>query len=352
MPNLIFFGIHASQQSYQAEIWAKARLWASIVASRVGVNGSFSDWTGIASGVPQGSVLGPLLFILYVNDLPQWITNHMRIFADDTKIWAKISSEKDSCSLQTDLDKLNDWSNRWLLTLNAAKCNVMHVGHDYATKYYIEEGQSLQELATTTVEKDLGIYTRNDLKPARQCTAAAAKASSVLGIIRRNFRTLNIENFKLLYKTYIRPHLEYCIQAWSPHLAKDIACLESVQRRATQIVAGFRNKPYEERLKLLGLTTLERRRTRGDLIETFKILTGRESVDRELFFTKSQKGRNMRGHSLKLFKPRCNTTLRQNSFSMRIIDDWNKLPQHVIDATSVNAFKNALDKHWNNDMGT
>ena len=84
------------------------------------------------------------------------------------------------------------------------------------------KGISRLELATTTAEKDLVIYTRNDLKPARQCTAAVAKASSVLGIIRRNFRSLNIENFNLLYyTTYIRPHLKYCIQAWSPHLVKD-----------------------------------------------------------------------------------------------------------------------------------
>ena len=91
---------------------------------------------------------------------------------------------------------------------------------------------------------------------------------------------MSLVHFNLLYTTYIRPHLEYCIQAWSLHLAKDIACPENVQRRATKLVPGLCNKSYEERLKFLGLTTLEKRRIRGDMIETFKIITGRESVDR------------------------------------------------------------------------
>jgi len=123
-------------------------------------------------------------------------------------------------------------------------------------------------LKTVTETKDLGIFTTNDLKPSRQCAAAAAKASSFLGLIKMNFRKMSLVHFNLLYKTYIRPHLEYCVQAWSPHLAKDIACLESVQRRATKLVPGLRKKSYEERLKLLSLTTLEKRRIKGDLIET------------------------------------------------------------------------------------
>ena len=119
----------------------------------------------------------------------------------------------------------------------------------------------------------------SNLMPSQQCAAAAAKACSILGLAKRHFRNLDIQSFKLIYTLYIRPHLEYSIQAWSPQLKKDIICLERIQRRATKIIMGFKNKPYAERLNLVGLTTLERRRLRGDLIETFKLLTGSERVD-------------------------------------------------------------------------
>jgi len=138
----------------------------------------------------------------------------------------------------------------------------------------------------------------------------------------------------------VRPHLEYCIQAWNPFLVKDIGCLESVQTRATQLVAGFRYKPYEETLRLLGLTMLEKRRARGDLIETYKIISGCEMISKDLFFQPALTHYGLRGHSMKINKPRCRTVLRKNYFSLRVIDDWNSLPQSVVSASSVNDFKN------------
>jgi ribonuclease P/MRP protein subunit RPP40 len=198
-------------------------------------------------------------------------------------------------------------------------------------------------LSVVEEEKDLGVSTTNKLKSVRQCAAASAKAMSILGIVRRHFKNIDINNFRQLYKTYIRPHLEYCIQAWSPYLVKDIECLEKVQRRATKLVSGIRNKPYHERLCLLGLTTLKQRRVRGDLIETFKIMTSREKLCKKDFFQLADQQHGLRGHTMKLFRKRCRTTMRANSFSMRVVDEWNALPQEVVDATSVNCFKNRLD---------
>ena len=126
--------------------------------------------------------------------------------------------------------------------------------------------------------------------------------------------------------------------------------LEKVQRRATRMVKGLKKLPYETRLKKLGIYSLERRRLRGDLIETFKILTGKEHVNCSKFFELADVTSGLRGHSLKLFKPRCRTTVRQNFFSLRIVNEWNKLPQDVVDASSINTFKNRLDRHWQ-DMG-
>ena len=125
----------------------------------------------------------------------------------------------------------------------------------------------------------MGITITSDLKASLQCSRAAAKAMSTLGIIKRHFRRLDKQDFLLLYKTYVRPQLEYCIQAWSPYLIKVVKCLEGVQRRATKLVQELKEKSYEDRLKCLGLTTLQLRWKRGDLIETYKLLMGKERVE-------------------------------------------------------------------------
>ena len=169
-------------------------------------------------------------------------------------------------------------------------------------------------------------------------------------MIKRQFKITDKEDFRIIYKTYVRPHLEYCTQAWSPKLQKDKMLLEKVQRRATRMVKGLKKLPYETRLKKLGIYSIERRRLRGDLIETFKILTGRDHVNYSKFFELVDITSGLRGHSLKLFKPRCRTTVRENFFSLRIVSEWNQLPQDVVEAPSINTFKNRLDRHWH-DMG-
>ena len=166
------------------------------------------------------------------------------------------------------------------------------------------------------------------------------------GLIRRSLSRIDVDDFSILYKGYIRPHLEYAVQAWSPHLRKDIDCLERVQRRATRMVHGLERKSYAERLRVLCLTSLERRRQRGDLIELFKILTGREGLSSDRFFKLSSTGHELRGHELRLFRPRCRLAVRQNCFSQRAVEAWNRLPPEVVRATSVNSFKNRLDEHW------
>ena len=115
-----------------------------------------------------------------------------------------------------------------------------------------------------------------------QCTRT--KRFSNMGMVNRHFKNIDKEDFDIIYKTYVRPHLEYCIQVWSPHLQKDKACLEKIQRRATKMVKGLKSLPYETRLKRLGMYSLERRRLRGDLIEVFKILSGKERIDPSTFF--------------------------------------------------------------------
>ena len=170
---------------------------------RVVVNGSFSSWRGVCSGVPQGSVLGPLLFLLFVNDLPEWIKNNIRMFADDAKIWREISCLEDQRELQEDLNSMRAWSDVSLLEFNPIKCNVMHVGHSYDTRYTIQQGDKIWELKEISEVRDLGIIITGDLKVARQCASASRKAMSVLGLIKRHFEKLDPCSFKILYNSYM-----------------------------------------------------------------------------------------------------------------------------------------------------
>lgn len=177
---------------------------------RVHVRSSYSTWEQVISGVPQGSVLGPLLFLIYINDLPDSIYSCLRMFADDTKIWSVIRLPSDSDKLQSDLDRLMDWTQQWLLAFNVDKCKVMHIGSKSNSEYFLTDRSGRKKLEETTMEKDLGVYVTSDMKSSTQCGKAASKASSVLAMVKRNFKHVDVDSFQILFKTYIRPHLEYC----------------------------------------------------------------------------------------------------------------------------------------------
>ncbi len=308
---------------------------------RVSVGKEFSSWKGVTSGIPQGSVLGPTLFVLFINDLPQAVESTIKIFADDTKMYRIVNNDEDRKLLQKDLDKLYEWSQTWQISFNASKCKVMHKGRSNTKSDYIMDGTILD---ATHSEKDLGVLIDNELKFHQHVSATAQKANQVLGIVNRTFETLDEELLPIVYKTQVRPHLEYGNIIWHPRYVADIKKIESVQRRATKLIPGYENKTYKERLEKLNLYSMVYRRKRGDMIQVYKIMNNIDRVDANKFFTLgSQRTRN---HGKKLFKPRCEKDIRKGSFSHRVVDDWNSLPSDVVNAVSLNAFKNRLDKHW------
>ena len=314
----------------------------------VGVRHARSEWADVISGVPQGSVLGPILFVIYINDLPDIVSSTTKMFADDTKIYHKIdkNSNRGEETIQQDLNHLQEWSDTWLLRFNATKCKTMHMGTTNSRRDYHLGDQIIPK---TDEEKDLGVIISSNCKPSMQCSKAAAKAMSSLGIIKRSFKYIDNNSFSILYKAYIRPHLEYCVQAWCPHLRKDINAMERIQRRATKMVPQLRHLTYENRMKSLGIISLENRRIRGDLIEAFKILKELDKVDPSDFFTLAQSTHATRGHQMKVYKPalKKNLNCRKYFFTMRVINHWNELPTDVVNAKTVNAFKNRLDKYRN-----
>ena len=315
--------------------------WLTGRRQRVVVDGEVSNWKSVLSGVPQGSVLGPILFLIYINDLDDSITSNVLKFADDTKLFRKVITDGDKQHLQNDLDRLVKWSEKWQMLFNFGKCKCLHTGHgNLDVNYKMDD----TVLGTTVKEKDLGVTINADMKVSEQCGIAASKGNQILGLIRRNITYKGQKLIIPLYKAIVRPHLEYCIQAWRPYRKKDINTLERIQRRATKMIPELRDLSYEERLKECGLTTLETRRLRGDQIEVFKILNGYENIDRNMFFSLKKDSRT-RGHEVKLVKDQCRLDIRKHSFSQRTINEWNKLSADCVTASSVNMFKNKVDTY-------
>ena len=315
--------------------------WLTDRRQRVVVDGEVSNWKSVLSGVPQGSVLGPILFLIYINDLDDNITSNVLKFADDTKLFRKVNTDGDKQHLQNDLDRLVKWSEKWQMLFNFGKCKCLHTGHGNLNVNY-KMGDTV--LGTTVKEKDLGVTISADMKVSEQCGIAASKGNQILGLIRRNITYKGKKLIIPLYKAIVRPHLEYCIQAWRPYRKKDIDTLERIQRRATKMIPELRDLNYEERLKECGLTTLETRRLRGDHIEVFKILNWYENIDRNTFFSLKKDSRT-RGHEVKLVKDQCRLDIRKHSFSQRTINEWNKLSTDCVTASSVNMFKNKIDTY-------
>jgi ribonuclease P/MRP protein subunit RPP40 len=322
--------------------------WLKDRRQRVCLQGEESDWKSVLSGVPQGSVLGPVLFLVYINDLDIGITNLIYKFADDTKLLAKVDSAEEHDKLQDDLNTLVSWSKDWQMKFNTDKCKVMHFGSSNNQFDYYMEGHALNSV---TNEKDLGVEVTADLKNTAHCIRAYKKANRVLGMIYRTISYKSQEIMLSLYKTLVRPHLEYCVSAWSPCYKKDKVLLEKIQHRFTRMIKPLRHLDYNERLNLLKLWTLQERRNRGDLIEVFKMYKGFINVAFADFFTLDTNAKGTRGHSAKLVKVRCERELRRHFFSNRVVNRWNALDEGTVAAASVGAFKGRLSKLRENEMG-
>ena len=311
------------------------------------VNGSNSAKAPVLSGIPQGTVLGPVIFVVYVNDLLDNISSSGVMFADDTKIFRQIVSHKDTMELQSDITKLETWSNTWQLGFNVDKCHVLTLGKLENIRHVHRYQICGKELEHVADEKDLGIIIDSELSFGEHISNKVRIANGLVGQIRRSFSYLDCDVFRRIFIAFVRPHLEYGQAVWSPHLLKYINELEKVQMRASKLVDGLGNLDYPERLKRLNLPTLVYRRRRGDMIEMFKHFF---VYDRSVL-APSFKPRNRpsRQHSCQLQPPKANDGKRgsqTNSYYHRIVKMWNELPNDVVTSKNINVFKNKLDEFW------
>ncbi len=321
-------------------------MWiASFLSERtqqVRVGDQLSRISNVLSGVPQGTVLGPILFNIFVDDIDNWFSKSIVLkYADDIKIMKrldKIDFAADSSLLQADLNFAAAWADNWKLPLNVNKCKCMHFGTlNPATDYYFDD----QMLQSVFEVKDLGIHFNYRLTFSTHCAHIASKADRVVAMIRHSFRYLTKTSFINLYCTLVRPLLEYASSVFCPHYAMDIHRLEGVQRRATKLLIAIRHLPYADRLKALNLQSLETRRHRADLILLWKIVHGKTNIQWAELFTMPTGV--TRGHSMKLeLKRQSNLNCRRFFFCHRVLRQWNNLTDDIVTKPTVNSFKQAL----------
>ena len=327
--------------------------WMRGRRQRVRVEGVYSDWEEVVSGVLQGSVLGGLLFNLFIDDIDETADGALVLkFADDTKIAQIVENAGEAERMQATIDNLAEWASKWGMAFNAAKCKVLHGGNRNPRWEYEMDGTAIGEAME---EKDLGILVVPSMRPSRQCAAAAKAANYALGQLLRSFHYRNKRNLIPLYKTFVRPKLEFGVAAWNPWTEADCKELEKVQERLTRSISDVRGANYEERLKQAGLMTLRERRERGNMVEAFKTLKGFNKVDPSKLFTPLREdARPTRANAyigeggetrreMMLEVERAKLEVRKNFFTVRAAKAWNDLPEATKTQTTVNGFKNSYD---------
>lgn len=306
---------------------------------QVRVNGTLSNRHRVLSGVPQGSVLGPLLFLVFISDLALNIKSKITFFADDTKLYANPITHH--AELQQDLTEVESWSKIWKMQLNEEKCTVLSIGTTNTEFPYVLNNITLKHVEE---QKDLGIIVSSNLKWDTHISNIVKKTNSLVYCMQKAFHDRSADSILKLYKTFIRPKLEYSQTIWNPYFVKDIEMLEQCQRKITKIPNCLSNYDYRTRLSRLQLTTLKERRLRGDLIETYKILHGYYDCNLDIFLP--NQNTHLRGHSRKLEKVKCSKLPKKNYLVNRVVYTWNALSENTVSAPSLNSFKNRLDREF------
>ena len=336
----------ASKLEYYG-IRGRTNTWiSSFLADRyqkVVVEGDYSDTVSVDSGVPQGSVLGPVLFLIYINDIPDGISSGVRLFADDCILYRPINTQSDALALQADLDTLDRWCDTWLMDLNPIKCHTLRVHrskspiiHDYKI-----QGVTLEAANNICY---LGVTITSDLTWNRHIEQMANKANQTLGMIRRNLRNVPAAIKSKAYIALVRPKLEYASSVWDPHTQKNINTIEKVQRRAARFVCNsyFNKSSVTNMINTIGWPTLQHRRTVQRLCMLYKMSNHFIAIPATEYLQPAI--RLTRGMHVQSYI-RIQATVNYYSFSFfpRTVAQWNALPLNAISASTPDTFRGVIN---------
>ena len=316
------------------------------------VNGAHSYSAGIVSGVPQGTVLGPVLFVIFVNDLAERVQHSsISFFADDTRLSKQILTVDDCEKLQLDLEASIAWSNENNMELNSDKFQLLiHRANPsdimelpFAKDFCIYRVSDSVQIDPIEKVVDLGVQVSQDGTWSAQIHQMAIKATSVAAWVLSVFRSRDRKVMLTLYKSLIRSHLEYCCPIWHPYKVEEVQRLENVQRNFTSRIIGMSRLSYWDRLKALGLMSLQRRRERYILLHTWKILNRVVPNDIEMEFRpESRNGIQAKVPTLLNVSRAANNSLFENSFAVVAPKLWNCIPASLSCIQSEETFKNGL----------
>jgi len=296
----------------------------------------------VMSGVPQGSILGPIFFIIFINDISNSFPTSARskLFADDLKSYITLTNDCNASNVSLLIDCVSDWSQAWQLPLSVTKCNWMFISNrsiPVMLSYSINDVNLLQ----VSQVKDLGVMFDSKLNFSSHITAMISKAKQRLFLLKKSFTSGDNDALVLAFKTYIIPLLEYCSPVWSPCTVTDILRIESVQRSFTKTLSSCSNMSYYERLCTTGLCSLERRRLSADLILLYKIIYKLIDIDFGSSLTLNINSKT-RGHSLKINTIPARINTRLHFFTSRTVRVWNCLPDTVVCSNSIASFRHLL----------
>lgn len=316
------------------------------------IQGRSSNPVHVDSGVPQGTVLGPLLFLCYINDLPDNITSKVCLFADDCLIYSPVKDQKDCRNLQTDLNKLAKWGKKWQMKFKPTKCNIMRFTRKKSpiTFNYTLSGQSLPE---TSHHKYLGVTLSSDMRWNRHVDTVSAKANSIIGFIRRNLSNAPVNVKTQAYKSLVRPHVEYCSSVWNPHTKRNKDKIEAVQRRAARVISNDhgRTSSVTSMMERLKLPPLQNRRQYSSLVMFQKITFNHVDLNIKEFIHMQEAPLARTRMTTRSTKPnqfaipQSNSQPHLYSFFPNTARIWNSLPEEITSVENVNKFSSALQKN-------
>ena len=311
---------------------------------RVVLEGIKSEEVIVNSGVPQGTVLGPLLFLVFINDIHENVSSQLHLFADDCILYREVISIEDCNNLQRDISSICDWESEWQLEFNAVKYFALRMSHKKRILNVIYKMKGTP-LDTVPKHQHLGVTITEKLDWSPHCNTIASKANRTLGVLRRHLKGCSKSVKSTAYKALVRPQLEYCSSVWDPYHQTDKATLERVQRRAARLVTGDykRESSVTTLINNLGWKTLEERRVASRLTLMYKIINKLVDVDIKNTPLQLLNTQTRRSLPLTYQNLRPNKNCYKYSFFSHTIPEWNSLPVSVRTSNSLNIFKSELN---------